>query len=37
MIQYLNKLEEDRRLLLEQTKDLTVDQYNVRNMNAIAK
>jgi hypothetical protein len=29
MIQYLNKLEEDRRLLLERTKDLTVDQYNV--------
>jgi hypothetical protein len=29
MIQYLNKLEEDRRLLLELTKDLTVDQYNV--------
>ena len=29
MIQDLNKLEEDRRLLLERTKDLTVDQYNI--------
>ncbi|WPU96408.1 DinB family protein [Mucilaginibacter sabulilitoris] len=29
MIQYLNKLEEERRLLLERTKELTVDQYNI--------
>ncbi|MEO6851506.1 MAG: DinB family protein [Mucilaginibacter sp.] len=29
MIQYLDKLEEDRMLLLERTKDLTVDQYNI--------
>lgn len=29
MIQYLNKLEEERRLLLGRTKDLTMDQYNI--------
>jgi len=29
MIPYLNKLEEERKLLLERTKDLTVDQYNM--------
>jgi hypothetical protein len=29
MIQYLNKLEEERKLLLDRTKDLTVDQYNI--------
>ncbi len=29
MIPYLNKLEEEKTLLLDRTKDLTVDQYNV--------
>ncbi|MEO7214749.1 DinB family protein [Mucilaginibacter sp.] len=29
MTQYLDKLEEERKLLLERTKDLTVDQYNI--------
>jgi len=28
MIQYLDKLEGDRGLLLKRTEDLTVDQYN---------
>jgi len=30
MIHYLDKLEGNRRLLLERTEDLTVDQYNVQ-------
>lgn len=29
MIQYLDKLEDERKLLLERTKDLTVDQHNI--------
>jgi hypothetical protein len=29
MIQYLNILEEERKLLMERTRDLTVDQYNI--------
>jgi hypothetical protein len=29
MIQYLDKLEAGRKLLLERTKDLTMDQYNI--------